>query len=602
MAVAAPAVRQIGLAPDRTGRIHDRFRRRVFRTRQDFSEQILRIWPRTPALEAVRRGAAALPSHDRILAQAIAKSNVVTGFALTTEENQLEPMLKTDIALSGTKDLSALREYSGAVVDLPEIEAAAAGNGDFGHLVENDSVVRRVSLLSRLRGKAFPSLGLEAVRSALGIPAIGIVSGKSGIVAVNVGRLSVPTDAQGRIWLRYTAQTQDRTIPVWRLFEPDFPKDGLAGVIAFIGSSATGLNADLLATPLSPVTPGVEVHAQTAEALLLGDYLNRPGWADKAELSYLLMLGAGLIFLLPRLGSLWRAAAVVASAALSFGLSWLAFTRWRLLLDPLAPSLTALAVYLSSSLVSFARSEAERRRLLILDGVKDELVAVVSHDLRGPVSSIIMTVDLMRRGTYGPVTEKQEKSLRIIKDSGMKLIAFVANILDAAKIKAGKMELSKQELRVEELFTGLVELFELSASSNGIVLEQKTAPGLPPVYGDRQKLEQVINNLVGNALKFTQREGRVSVEAQDSGNGFVTFSVSDNGRGIAAEDIGKLFGRFQQVDLAAQRERHVAGTGLGLSICKAVVEAHGGRIWVESEKEKGSSFRFTIPVANGDTA
>jgi signal transduction histidine kinase len=559
-------------------------------------EQVLRLWPQTPALEAIRRGAARLPSHDRLLAQAIGKANVVTGFALTPEENRLEPKLKAEIALSGTKDLSPLREYAGAVVDLPEIEAASAGNGDFGHLVEEDSVVRRVSLLSRLRGKAYPSLGLEAVRTALRARAVDVESDKSGVTAVKVGRYNVPTDAEGRIWLRYTAQTQDRTIPVWRLFEPDFPPKDLQGAIAFIGSSATGLNADLLATPLSAVTPGVEVHAQTAEAVLLGDYLSRPAWADTAELVYLLLLGASLILVLPQLGSLWRAVAVLAAAGVSFGLSWSAFTGWNLLLDPLAASLAALAIYLSSSLISFARSEAERRRLLILDGVKDELVAVVSHDLRGPISSIIMTIDIMRRGTYGPITEKQEKSLRIMKDSGHKLIAFVANILDAAKIKAGKMELSRQEVRAQELFAGLAELFELAASANGILIEQEAAADARPVYADREKLVQVINNLVGNALKFTPREGRVSVEARGGEDGFVIFSVSDTGRGIAAEDIGKLFGRFSQVDLAGQRERHVTGTGLGLSICKAIVEAHGGKIWVESEQGKGSSFRFTIPV------
>jgi len=284
----------------------------------------------------------------------------------------------------------------------------------------------------------------------------------------------------------------------------------------------------------------------------------------------------------------------LAAVLTAFGLSWLLFASSCFLLDPLFPSASVLTVYLSSALAAYARSEAERRRLLLLDEVKDEFVAMVSHDLRGPVGTMIMTTDLMLRGVQGPLSDKQKHSLQLILESGKKLVAFVTNVLDTAKIKAGKLELVKKELRSQEVLAGLLELYALNAAAKGISIAADAPSDLPPVHADREKFEQVVNNLVGNALKFTPEGGRITLEARPD-DGCVRFSVRDTGAGITSEDLPKLFARFSQVDLERSRELKAVGTGLGLNICKTVVEAHGGRIWVESTPGQGTVFHFTIP-------
>lgn len=559
-------------------------------------EQLEKLWPKTPAFDAMRRAAKGLPSHDRLLAQSVAKSKVVAGFALTPDQtpDAYAPIAKAAVSVPEPIQ-DRLPKFAGAVASLPEIQEAAAGNGDFGHLVAGESpVVRKIALVSRLPElhAFYPSLGVEGARVFLGVPRVEVREG--GVV---VGSRGLPTDRDGYFRPYFTADTARRTIKAWRLFSKADEAEArrkLSGTLAFVGTSATGLNADLLATPLDPVTPGVEVHAQTAEALLLGRFLRRPPWADWVEASYLLGLGAALVVLTPLLGWLWSGLAALTLIAAAFATSWYAFSARHLLLDPAFPALTALAVHAASSLAAYARSEEERRRLEMLDHVKDEFISMVSHDLRGPVGSMVMTTDLLLRGTQGPLTEKQTRSLKLIKDSGRKLVAFVSNVLDAAKIKAGKLELARQELKAQELLAGIVELFALTASAKGITLEQTAPADLPAVFADREKLEQVVNNLLGNAMKFTPDQGRVTLSAKPE-DGFVRFSVTDTGHGISPENAAKLFKPFAQVDLAKQREIKAVGTGLGLSICKTIVEAHGGKIWVESELGKGTCFYFTIP-------
>ena len=184
----------------------------------------------------------------------------------------------------------------------------------------------------------------------------------TGINHVKIGRLVVPTDAQGRVWIHFTEDVPERRIPAWELLSDDFDPGRVAGKIIFIGTSAAGLK-DLRATPLNPVMAGVEVHVQAVEQMLAGTFLERPDWAEGAEIVYLLLLGATLIFLLPRLGALWCAVLGVAGIAAAIAASWLAFAELRWLLDPVFPSLVVLLVYLADSLISFLRSEIERNQV-----------------------------------------------------------------------------------------------------------------------------------------------------------------------------------------------------------------------------------------------
>ena len=274
--------------------------------------------------------------------------------------------------MTGSKGRSLLPIYRGTVVALPELEAAASGNGSFSIEAEADSVIRRVPLLFRYGDVLYPSLSAELLRVVQGAQTLIVKSSggsgeeafgaHTGINHVKIGRIVVPTDANGRMWIHFTEDVPERRIPVWELFSADFDPARIAGNIIFIGTSAAGLK-DLRATPLNPVMAGVEVHVQALEQMLTGYFLERPDWADGAEIVYLILLGVTLIFLLPRLGALWCAVLGVAGIGAAIAASWFAFTELRWLLDPVFPSLVVLLVYLAGSLINYLRSEIERNQV-----------------------------------------------------------------------------------------------------------------------------------------------------------------------------------------------------------------------------------------------
>ncbi|MBI4342738.1 MAG: adenylate/guanylate cyclase domain-containing protein [Candidatus Omnitrophica bacterium] len=334
--------------------------------------QVLPLWPIAPAIDALRETAGQLPDHDQVLAQAIGEARVVTGFALTAEPNGAQPALKTGIAHAGDDPLLYAVALRGAVTTLPSLEQPALGNGHFNLLAERDGMIRRVPLLLRLGDTLYPSLVAEALRVAQGASAVSVKSSgasgeasfgqHTGMARVKIGRFTIPTDERGRAWVYYTVLAPERTIPAWTVLDGSVEPGALEGAIVFVGTSATGLK-DLRATPLNPVAAGVEVHAQLTEQVLAGQFLERPDWAGGAELVYLLVLGAGLLVALPRLGALGAAVFGAGAIAAALAASWYAFTALHWLLDPVYPSLVVLAIYLVSSFLSYLRTEAERRQV-----------------------------------------------------------------------------------------------------------------------------------------------------------------------------------------------------------------------------------------------
>lgn len=333
---------------------------------------ILPIWPQTAEVRALRKRTKELPDHDRIFAKAISEANVVTGFVLTGEENRVMPASKASFAFAGDGPLTYLRNFPGAVTNLPELEKAASGNGSFSFIPEQDGMIRRAPMLFRHGNKLFPSLSAEAIRVAQGVANYAVKSSgasgetgfgaHTGISKIKIGSFIIPTDATGRIWVYFTKTVPERTIPVWRIFEKDFDPAEVEGAIIFVGTSASGLK-DLRTTPLNPAMPGVEIHANIAEQILSGTYLSRPDWADGAEVLYMLALGLILLVLLPLLGAFWCALVGIAGIAAAVGISWHAFSARQYLLDPVFPCLAVIFVYMSSSLISYLKSETERRQV-----------------------------------------------------------------------------------------------------------------------------------------------------------------------------------------------------------------------------------------------
>jgi adenylate cyclase len=335
--------------------------------------RVIRAWPDSPALASLKKEAAHLPDHDRVFARALSESRSVLPFFPRGTATKRLPKPKAMFAIAGDDPRRFLIPFPGATDNLPLLDQAAAGLGSFGFVAEDDGVIRRAPLLWSIGGKLFPSLSIEALRVAQGVPQIAVKSsggsgvssldgGHSGISKIKVGQFIIPTDGSGRIWVDYSPDDPRRTIPAWRVLEDRTPPAGLEGAICLVGTSAAGLK-DIRATPLNPAAAGVSVHANLIEQIMTGSYLLRPDWATGAEASFTLLLGLLLIVLLARLGAAWSAPVCAALVAGTVWLPWHAFAAWHRLLDPVFPTGTLIAVYLSFAAAAYILSEKDRRRI-----------------------------------------------------------------------------------------------------------------------------------------------------------------------------------------------------------------------------------------------
>jgi adenylate cyclase len=331
---------------------------------------MLREMPELAPDDPLAQRLKALPDHDALLAQAFAKAPVVTGFAGIDKAAPRLPALKAGFATAGDNPLAFVPHFPGAAVDLPALEAAAHGNGSFNDIPDTDGMIRRVPLLVAIDDKLYPSLSAEALRVGQGASGYVIKSsGASGVASfgqhtgvtqMKIGALIVPTDAQGQLWIHDTGHRPERFVSVWKLFEPGFDPAPVKDHVVLVGTSAAGLK-DLRATPLDPAAPGVELHAQAIEQMLLGHFLERPDWAQGAELVYMLLLGLLLMALLPLVGASWAAVVGALSVAGAVGASWYLYREHSWLLDPVYPSLVCILVYTASSAIIYLRTELERQ-------------------------------------------------------------------------------------------------------------------------------------------------------------------------------------------------------------------------------------------------
>ena len=236
-------------------------------------------------------------------------------------------------------------------------------------------------------------------------------------------------------------------------------------------------------------------------------------------------------------------------------------------------------------------------KLREVDKLKTQFLANMSHELRTPLNSIIGFSRVILKGIDGPLTEMQKHDLTSIYQSGQHLLGLINDILDLAKIEAGKLELLFAEVQLEPLIRGVATTAIGLVKDKSITIKQNIAPDLPVIIGDELKVRQILLNLVSNAAKFTE-SGTITIRANHEA-GQVTLQVVDTGMGIPPENLKTIFDEFTQVD--ASTTRKVSGTGLGLSITKRYVELHHGEIFVESEPNSGSTFTVILPVTQPDT-
>jgi len=236
------------------------------------------------------------------------------------------------------------------------------------------------------------------------------------------------------------------------------------------------------------------------------------------------------------------------------------------------------------------------RQLEVASQHKSEFLANMSHELRTPLNAIIGFSEVLSERMFGELNEKQEEYLKDIYASGTHLLSLINDILDLSKIEAGRMELELTDFHLPTALDNALTLVRERAGRRSITLHTAVDPRLGQIQADERKIRQIVLNLLSNAIKFTPEGGRIEVGAVPK-DGSVEVSVSDTGVGIAPEDQEAVFEEFRQVGAA---DKKVEGTGLGLTLCRKFIELHGGRIWIKSQVDVGSTFTFTIPVRRGE--
>jgi signal transduction histidine kinase/CheY-like chemotaxis protein len=223
-----------------------------------------------------------------------------------------------------------------------------------------------------------------------------------------------------------------------------------------------------------------------------------------------------------------------------------------------------------------------------------DFAAMIAHDLRSPLMNIMGVVEVMTEGMFGSVTEEQRKWLARIEANSQNLVDLVSDFLDVSKLESGYVDVNREMVNLTGLIQKSIDSYRVLALDKSISIQGAVDPSLPAVHADPRRLDQVLSNLISNAIKFTEEGGTVEVGVTLTDATLIQVWVRDNGVGIAANEMGQLFEKYRQGG-NVKHSNH-KGTGLGLVICKMIVEAHGGRIWAESTEGSGAAFFFSLPT------
>jgi adenylate cyclase len=328
-----------------------------------------------------------LPDNEKVMADALRNGRVVVGRAGHHEagidlEARLKSLPQTTVATLGPDPRKYLFRTQGVAANLEILEAAAAGRGLFSIRVDRDGIIRRVPAVMLAGNQIMPALAIDTLRVAQGADALLIKTNESGIKAIVVSNTEIPTDRHGQIWVNYAPFTRQHFVSAADVIANRFSPDLLRGKIVLIGTSAAGL-FDLRSTPLDRVRPGVDIHAELLETILTKSYLVRPNIADGAEVWLALLVGLLMIVFVPLIGALPAMALGAIVSGLVFGGSWYLFKSERLLIDPIYPMVSSLAVF--GSLVLSSYVSEERRRAQIRNAFSQYLSpALVAELARDP--------------------------------------------------------------------------------------------------------------------------------------------------------------------------------------------------------------------------
>ncbi|MDA9501972.1 CHASE2 domain-containing protein [Bradyrhizobium sp. CCBAU 11357] len=312
--------------------------------------------------DATRAKLRGLPTNDQILAEAIKRSRVVLGETglpdILAEPDKSLPL--TGVATVGEEGADRfLFEFPGLLRNVPVIEMAAAGRGLFSIRKERDGFIRRVPMVMRAQGNIMPSLSLEILRVVTGTPTLLIRTDKTGVRAVRLKGVEIPTDKNGQFWVHYARRDPSIYVSAADVLDNSASPSKFAGKLVLVGTSAAGLN-DIKTTPVSATMPGVEIHAQVLESVLSGAVISQPNYALGVELIAALVIGLLVIIFTPNLGPVRLVLAGGAFAAILVGVSWFFYVQHRQLIDFTYPLLSTTAVYLTLIFASFVREQRQR--------------------------------------------------------------------------------------------------------------------------------------------------------------------------------------------------------------------------------------------------
>jgi signal transduction histidine kinase len=253
----------------------------------------------------------------------------------------------------------------------------------------------------------------------------------------------------------------------------------------------------------------------------------------------------------------------------------------------------AIAIH-NSQLFDETKRQADELR--DINEERADFTAMIVHDLHVPLGTIMGASEILQEGILGPVTDDQKKWLFKIETASRRLLELVNHFLDLSRLEAGKVDLNKKEVNLNHLIQDTLDFYQSLARGKEIVLQSRVVTTFPRfIKADPHRLAEVLENLLSNAIKFSRQGGEIEIGADRENEREVKLWVKDNGIGISPQQIGQLFEKYRQTT-SGKSAGYEGGTGLGLAICKMIVEAHGGRIWVDSEEGKGTTFYLTFPI------
>ncbi len=327
-------------------------------------ESVSKNWPLS---DSAKETIKALPEHDDIFAETIKKYNVVGGIAFNFEEQtRNNDDLSPRVSLSGVANYRDwLSSAENVTRNVDSIESGTVGLAHFNMMPEIDSIVRSVPAFIEFKGNAYPSLSIELLRVATNEKSyLAFTEEGAGLTGFRIGRipLIIPVDKGGRIWTRFKHYSRDQYVSATDILNKRLPKDHFGGGLAFLGTSAPGL-FDLRSSPLDPVVPGVDVHKQTLETIMSGEFLQRPWWSELFPTLFIFISGVMLIILVNRFGSIWAGIIAVSMLAVSISVSIIAFRDYGYLIDATVPTSTLIMMFMIQNFIKYAREEASKKQI-----------------------------------------------------------------------------------------------------------------------------------------------------------------------------------------------------------------------------------------------